>query len=151
MANLLRLVFLVLSGVAIALATAVQQPAWAQRLGLRGPLAEDVQLTYPPDDGNRAVLQRIHEKNRVTLELLDGRLTLFEATAIFLRLDEQPPTVLCHPRYAGLPKEEAACRQVIEWVRQRLDDRSPDEAEQIIKHFEEQLRRQKEQDKRLCL
>jgi hypothetical protein len=150
-ANLLRFAFLMVSGIAIALGVAVQQPGWAHQMGFQGQWGEDDQLYYPADETNHLIVQRIHEKNRVTEELLDGRLTLFEAAAIFLRLDQQPPTILCHPQYVGLPKEEAACRQVIEWARQRMDDRSPDAAEQFVKHLEEQLRRQKEQDKPLCI
>jgi hypothetical protein len=150
-ANLVRLMFLLVSGAAIALATAVQQPAWAQRLGLSGPLSEEVQIDYPPDEANQLIIQRIHEKDRIIEELLAGRQSLFEAAAAFLRLDKQQPTVGCHPRFAGLPKEEAACRQVIEWAGQRLSDRSPDEAERFVKTLEDQLRRQIEQEKPLCL
>jgi hypothetical protein len=150
-ANLLRLVFMVVSGTAIALATAVQQPEWAHRLGLEGQWGSEDQLVFPPDEVNQTILHRIHEKERITSELLDGRLTLFEAATLFIRLEEESPNAVCHPRYVGVSKEEGACQQVIEWVRQRVQDRTPASAASIVAQFEEELRRQKEQEKELSL
>jgi hypothetical protein len=150
-ANLLRLVFLVLSGTAIAFGMAVQQPEWAHQLGFKGQWGDQDQEFFPPDEVNQVIVQRIHEKEHITKDLLDGRLTLFEAATAFLRVDRQNPNATVHPQYVGFSKEEAACREVIQWARQYVQDRSPDAAARIIAHFEEELRRQKEQDKPLCL
>jgi hypothetical protein len=146
MANLMRLVFMVVSGLAITLAAAAQQPDWAHRLGLEAQWSGDDSFYYPPDQGNDAILQRIQEKDRISKELIEGRLTLREAIALFIRLDEDSPTPASHPQYLGLSKEEVACRQIIEWVRQRVQDDSPDSA-RIIARFEDELRQHKEWDK----
>jgi hypothetical protein len=150
-ATFLRVVFLLLSGTAIACAVGVQNPEWAQRLGFKGEWIDQDQQPISPDEENQLILRRIDAKEHVTCELLDGQLTLFEAATIFLHLDEQTPNAFSQPPYLGFSKEEAACRQVIEWARQRLRSQSPNTAERVITHFEEEMRRQKEQDKPLCL
>jgi hypothetical protein len=149
MADVLRLAFLLVSGAAVALGMALQHPVGARWLGLERQWDEADRQFAVPDEKSRFLDQRICEKEHVATDLADGRLTLFEAAAIFLRLDEQPPRTVVHPCYQGLSREEAACRQVIEWAHQVLEKRSLTTARRIVAGFEEELRQRKEQGKRL--
>ena len=72
------------------------------------------------------VVERIAAKNRVTAELIGGRLTLLEAAARFRDLNDIPED--CPDPYrqafSGDSDGEKLCRQVIAWVAAELRGRS---------------------------
>ncbi len=118
--------------VLVALAAALLRPERARDLS-------------PDDDWKlRAVGRRIQEKERIAGELIDGRLTLFEAAARFRRLNAEPPAAPPPLSYPGDSEEERLCRQVIRWASHRLQERDPGRANDRAAAWEEELRRHKE-------
>jgi hypothetical protein len=150
MVDLLRLAGMVVLVLAVVAAAALLKPEWACDLGVDG-CTLDTQgddrssTTLEPDADDLAVQRRILEKERVAQELVDGRLTLFEAATIFRRLNAAPPRstaplALYHP---GDSEEERLCRHVIAWVRTRMVRRSPYLADVLASRLEEELSRHK--------
>jgi glutathione S-transferase len=96
--------------------------------------------------------RRVREKERIGCAVIDGRLTLFEAAALFRRLNEAPPKPA--PLSASFPgdsEEERLCRQVIRWAWRRLSECYPGGAEALVAPYEEELRRHKERHGRVVL
>jgi hypothetical protein len=133
MTKCLRLTGMALILILVALAAALLQPGRTRDLNLD----DDWKL--------RAIARRIHEKERLAAELIDGRLTLFEAAALFHRLNAEPPAppplALSYP---GDSEEERLCRQVIGWAWHRLEKCDPGRANDLEGACEEELRRHKE-------
>jgi hypothetical protein len=130
----------------VAVAAALVRPEWACDLGLGG--WTNGRGSWPvvqPGADDLAVQRRIREKERVARELIDGRLILFEAAALFRRLNELPPrsTVSLALYHRGDSEEERLCRHVIEWVRTLMLRRSPYLAEVRAARLEEELARHK--------
>ena len=80
---------------------------------------------------------RWEAKNRVTGDLLQRRLTLFEAAALFRCVSQRWP--LPSERSSGLTGEDF-CRQVITWVDWNVRKRSFTEADALSARLEEELR-----------
>jgi glutathione S-transferase len=144
-ANLMRVAFMALAFIGVALAAAAQQPEWARDLQVDSSCALTPPAILPPDESQQAVHRRIRQKEQVTVELLDGRLTLFEAAAIFLRLNQEYPPSTGAILSDDLSLEEYTCKQVIKWAYQVAGERSPELAVSVTARFEEELRRHKEQ------
>src|SRR5689334_39515 len=105
MTNTLRLIGMVVALAAVALAAALVHPQWARDLGVEGGLTAWLPRS---GDGKSAEFKaytgglerRARAKQRVARQLLDGRITLFEAAALFRVLNEEYPRMT---RYPGPP------------------------------------------------
>lgn len=147
MADILRLAFLLVTIVTLTLAAALLQPEWAHDLGLEGwDLRREASegdgqapLMLAPDEHDLAIQQRIHEKERVVEDVLQGRLTLAEALGRFRRLNE------VHPRAAGsaCDSRDEDLQQLLSWIRAALIH-SGKPAEDCAR-FEEELRRHQDE------
>jgi hypothetical protein len=148
MVDLLRLAGMVVLVLAVAAAAALVHSEWARDLGVDGlalgaPENGWGPATIDPGEEDLAVQRRILEKNRVAQELIDGRLTLVEAAAIFRRLNAMPPCSagsLAH-YCAGDSEAERLCRQVILWARTLAAGQSPYLADVTAARLEEELSR----------
>ena len=124
MYNIFRFVSLVSILLAVVLAAAVVQPEWARDVGL-DPYVEQA-LEYwglvlhvpgiEPGPRVEAMDRRYYAKERISLEVLDGRLTLLEAAALFRQLNKDNPTPLIVLGRPGTSEDELYCWQVIEYV-----------------------------------
>jgi hypothetical protein len=90
---------------------------------------------------DRVPRQRLAIKTAVVRQLIAGELTLPEAAAWFKYVNEQ--TRGCRDyfreRHPSLSAEEAACRQVIEWVHAELNNTAPARAEATVRGLEAEL------------
>jgi len=140
MTKCLHLTGMALILILVALAAALLQPERPR------------DLSWDDDWKLRAIGRRIQEKERLAGELIDGRLTLFEAAARFRRLNAEPPAppplALSYP---GDSEEERLCRQVIGWASRRLEKSDPGRANDFAGACEEELRRHKERHGRVVL
>jgi hypothetical protein len=156
MSKILRLLAMVVLLLVVALAAALVQPDWARELGLHPGWAgrSGSSCVFPPDEKSLAMQARIAEKTRVTAQLLDGDLTLFEAAALFRRANEDgyptlPPSLSL---YQGDSEEETLCLQVIDWAEAQLLESFPRSGDwEIIAHLKDELRRHKEQNGKVIL
>jgi hypothetical protein len=88
------------------------------------------------------VKDRIERRERIAESVAEGRLGLVEAASQF---DELNATVPPSPRtyrgqFAGEAEDERCCRQVIAWVKTRLERKSTAKAEMVAERLEEELR-----------
>jgi hypothetical protein len=90
--------------------------------------------------------QRLALKTEAARRLIAGELTLAEAAARFRRVHDQPGAGRDYfrERYPSLSAEEAACRQVIEWVWVELNHTSPGRARETVRRLEAELQAQLE-------
>lgn len=77
---------------------------------------------------------RVRLKEQIVRDLIDGRLTLLEATMKFQQLEDSS----AQPSRRGLHPLIAACQRVIGWVALALGDR-PERAEEVVGRLERQL------------
>jgi hypothetical protein len=70
------------------------------------------------DERGRTIFRRLEDKRRVTLELLEGRLSLLQAAVRFRELNARPRQnpVDLRDLFPGRSDAERVCRQVISWV-----------------------------------
>jgi hypothetical protein len=116
----LRILWTTAALVAVAVLAALVRPEWSRDLGLpRDRLAEVANdLAGGPvpsmsaEDRERFVA-RYEAKKRVTRVLLERRLTLFEAAALFRRVSERWPLPSDSPSEST---GEDFCRQAITWA-----------------------------------
>lgn len=102
------------------------------------------------DRGRRLAAQdglparRLAVKSEAVRRLIAGELTLAEAAARFRHVHDQPGAGRDYfrERYPSLGAEEAACRQVIEWVWVELNQTSPGRARQTVRRLEAELQGQ---------
>lgn len=69
-------------------------------------------------------VRRFQIKDQIVEDVRAGRRTLFEAAALFRRLDQRPPARIPHVEYLDTPgdrEDERYCRQVIRWVEAALE------------------------------
>jgi hypothetical protein len=158
MTKALHLTGMALILILVALAAALLQPRWARDLGLESPsrtttMSGRLRPVGDDDWKLRAIKRRIQEKERLAGELIDGRLTLFEAAALFRRLNDAPPKCALPPApdCPGDSEEERLCRQVIGWAWHRLEKCDPGRANDLAGACEEELRRHKERHGRVVL
>jgi hypothetical protein len=120
-ADLVRLLGAVAALAGVLLLAALVEPGWAADLGLDvNEFLSVAPVTRIPDPSPaelEALGARLAAKRRVTQELLDGRLTLFEAAALFRRLNLEAGGALARPEYTDA---ERVCRDVIAWAHTEL-------------------------------
>jgi hypothetical protein len=105
--------------------------------------------TVPADGPNVAVpspvVVRIVAKTVVARELLTGRLSLSEATAVFDWLNRQPPALTANDARAsaGFPPEEFPSRAVLNWIEEATggEPLNP-RGSQIYRRWEDELQSQ---------
>jgi hypothetical protein len=94
------------------------------------------------DQRMQAVVQRNHRKQRVIDELVDGRLTLLKAAALFRALAHAPPA-FDWDRFRtvrpGNSDDERHCQEVIDWVYLTLRGTDLCKAEALRQDFDRQL------------
>jgi hypothetical protein len=79
-----------------------------------------------PEDCIRDILRRAVAKQRLTVEVVEGRLSLVEAATGFRDLDEQPPPFdwrAFRDAFPGASDDERHCRQVLCYVGGELQGR----------------------------
>jgi hypothetical protein len=127
-------------------------------LGLRQPVAEDADKGASPrstvlcnddvirgqelDDQLKQVLLRSDAKDAVAADVIDGRLTLFEAAARFRDLNESNPQAeqwLTGQPHRDQPYATALCRSVIRRVEVELRARGSKPDDDIVARLEAQL------------
>jgi hypothetical protein len=103
---------------------------------------------------SQLITVRILAKNRISRDVIVGRLSLVEAAALFGALNRLPPqaTPLSLADRRGSPlripartEEERLCRQVVEYVRWALveePDRAEDPVARLNAEFKEELDKQ---------
>jgi hypothetical protein len=86
--------------------------------------------------------QRLAIKTAAAHRLIAGELTLPEAAAWFRHANEQvgPGRDYFRDYHPSLGAEEAACRQVIEWVRGELNQTAPGRTAEVVRRLEAELR-----------
>jgi hypothetical protein len=143
-----RLAFALGAVVAVALLAALLEPAWAADLGLDRDIVWVCCRSQfnPPDysappEGFHKFAARLDEKVGIAGDLLDERLSLFEAAALFRRADEGGPGPALS---AGDTEEEFFCRQVICWAQAIASQRSPGSGDVVAARLEEELQRNRE-------
>jgi len=154
MTNLLRLAFMIVMVVVVALAAALLEPQWAQDLCLdswtEANLQHDWFGVHPVlgelDEQDRTISKRLGAKDEVVKDLIAGRLTLFEAAAGFRRLNEEFPRAVVKESVPGVTEEEQLCRQVIAWVRVRLEVNPGEASEDFVARLEHELLRHKQRN-----
>ncbi len=152
MGNLLRLVFMIGMLVAVALASALQQPEWAHDLGLDPwieaalppELRSDPEQERDFEQRDQALKKRIAVKEACIQELIAGRITLFEAAARFRRANEEYPVVPDFQDFVSESPEERLCQQVIQWTRVTLRSCPSTASADLVEQLEQELRRHKE-------
>jgi hypothetical protein len=98
----------------------------------------------------QAIRHRSAAKKQITWDLIEGRLTLFEAAAAFRRWNEAYPQ-LPDPSLPGDSVEERLCRQVIEWVSLAVVERGSSFVEHLCEKLDEELRQHKERNGKVIL
>src|SRR4051794_36696504 len=132
-----RLAKLVMPVVALIGAAPLFWLSWCERHE-EGRLRHEAILSKALERRNAAVLERCDMKLTISIRLLSGELTLFEAAAWFRHLNATPPGYEAHPwpnsdeRYP----EEMVCRQVIQWASSRAEAMSPPWGEQVRSQLE---------------
>jgi hypothetical protein len=135
--GLIAVVFLV------ALALVLRRPEWRQALPLPDTPFEDERRNEDARARSKALDRRSKEKTRIVLDLLDGRLTLFEAAAVFDRLNREFPALPTYP-VPGDSEGERTCWQVIRWAEVELQSRNAVGREAIIAELAKELKEHKE-------
>jgi hypothetical protein len=145
MAAIIRIAFCVVSLIAVALSAALHQPEWARELKVNGwsladPLLAEEKRSAELKQANLAEQRQLELRDRAMRSVLDGHATLFEAAAVFHRLNQDRLEAI-QSEFPDCSMEEAACRQVIQWV--RVETQEGDGS--IVKRLEGELVRHKEQ------
>jgi hypothetical protein len=130
--------FAVLAACCVALALSSGSDFWAApAFDGADPDADDRELK----ELNRALQQRIAEKDRLAALVGEGRLALPDAAARFRDLDRQPPPFrwdqFCRS-CPGRSDEERHCREVINYVRTLRDP--PGRGDAVAARLEAELR-----------
>jgi hypothetical protein len=90
------------------------------------------------------LFQRLQTRRRVVAALIDGRLTLPEAAAWFLRLESSGLSPAAYDErasyyFAGKTREERLCRKVIEEIRATLEEDRHEPAGDVVRRLEAEL------------
>jgi hypothetical protein len=116
--------------------------SWAALSEARRALEREQSRQQKLDAQDGIPAQRLAIKTAATHQLIAGELTLPEAAAWFRYANEQVGAGRdyfreYHPSFSA---EEAACRQVIEWVRAELNHTAPGQAAVVVRRLEAELR-----------
>jgi hypothetical protein len=90
--------------------------------------------------------QRMDRKREVSMAVVEGRMSLLDAAALFRDLDQTGPNIGWEHYRASFPggtDEERHCREVIVWVERMVDPPPPERAavvERLERELEELLR-----------
>ena len=92
----------------VVLTGALVQPEWARDVELDSDIEQSLRYcglllqgrVNEPGPLVEAISQRYSAKERISIEVLDGRLTLFEAAALFRHLNRDNPVL---PMIRGCP------------------------------------------------
>jgi len=110
------------------------------------PAPSAIQYIHRPDSRIPLLNQRMRLKQELSKQVIMGEITLFEAAAWFLALNEPADFPLIDsPRGPGRTEEERACLQVLRYVKGELRTLPSSEAERVEQQLEEQLRQHLEQ------
>jgi hypothetical protein len=160
MAAMLRILFALLLLFTGLLVLGGLQATWAARLGWEGLdiaalriLVDGPRRQAEIRNYNEIVRQRLQGKDKITRDLLDGRLSLFEAAARFRKLEELTSEYIGYSREPrpGETVEENLCHQVIRWVHHEAAVRTYPEPDQLAQRLEEELREHIQQHGRVRL
>lgn len=90
---------------------------------------------------DQVLLHRIEGKQMVTTQLVEGKLTLFEAAQWFAYFNETPPDVPDDSDrfFSGETREERLCRQVIQWVQSEVNAGGWSEGNEMVANLEADL------------
>ena len=150
MKNCLRLTVIgpLLIALALTLAPSLLEKAFHQeRQGPQTPPAtgpsQAERDSIVPGACGREVARNRDEKETTIADLVDGRITLFEAAARFRRLNGERIGPVPEP---SIPSDanERLCEEVIHWAWCRLREFYPGAADDLVVPFKEELRRHKE-------
>jgi hypothetical protein len=141
-----RFLICFLTLMAVGGTAAVLPSEWATDLCLSSwtpdnALSEERQRAGELDDANRAEQRRIMLRIDMTKRVIDQSASLVEAAALFHQLNQELPQNSAVQDFPDCSPEEAACRQVIKWVRVA----TMQEGDMHVRRLEEELRRHKEQ------
>ena len=105
--------------------TALAWTGWIRTVGAarqERPVRGSV-LVAAPGEKAHILEERMRAKNRVVGRLIEGEMSLVEAGAWFRYVNDHPQECPSNFRreFAGRSEGEKACRQVIAWVRARLE------------------------------
>lgn len=117
----------------------VARPAWLRPAASR---ASSSSLLAQTPEKSRILQDRIAAKNAVADRLLAGEMDLAEAAAWFRHLNDNPPSFPSHfrDRWPGVGDGEKLCRQIIHWVKVRLQStRAFSEADVVAHELEADL------------
>jgi len=90
------------------------------------------------EEAGKPMLRALYIKNRVTCELVDGRMTLRQATSIFRYLHETPP-VDHTGMFPGATPEEQYGRNVLMWARAEQSIYPKRVAVRVVERLEAEL------------
>ncbi len=150
----LLLLFAVLMLVGVIQVTKAASRGWqeldllALRLLVEGPQRETAIRNW------EAIIQRrVRGKQQIAHDLLEGRLTLWEAAARFRQLEEQTSEYIGYPRNLrpGETIEENLCRQVIRWACNEAPVSSSCEQDQLAQRWEAELEEHLRQEGKIQL
>lgn len=117
-------------------------PDWARLLGA-GRASAGYRLVLAQSEESAVSVQRSIAKDQVIGRLMAGELSLVEAAAWFRYLNDNPAEHPMDYRYheTGDSDEEKLCRQVIAWVRNRLqaESASDSQIEVVVGRLEREL------------
>jgi hypothetical protein len=94
------------------------------------------------EDDLEVVGRRTGAMDRMTRELVDGRLSLWEAVARFRALDEEQPSLIGHITaiYPDASRDGSVCRQVLAWAEEEVRGGSPGREEEVMARLQEEAR-----------
>jgi|SRR5581483_7297782 len=141
-----RYVICILTLIAVGGTAAVLPPEWATDLCRSGwapenTLSAERQRATELENANHAELRRLSLRIDMTKRVINHRATLFEAAAFFYQLNQETPLDISALDCPDCSPKEAACRQVISWVRVETQSMG----DEHVRRLEEDLRRHKEQ------
>jgi hypothetical protein len=115
--------------------------SWAALAEARQVSERERQRLQQLESKDGVAVRRMELKNVVVRQLIAGDLTLAEAAAWFKYVNERPRggEDRYRERFPAATAEEAACRQVISWVRAELHATAPSQAEALVRRLEAEL------------
>jgi hypothetical protein len=148
-----RLLYVMVAALGALLVAGTLQPSLLALVGPADPETDSPQMAMEQWraaklDGTRTILaQRMKAKQAVLKQLVDREITLFEAGAWFLYLNDNPRNCPDSFRktYPGANDAEKACRQVIAWTRRsepelrELGSRADMEVERLERELREHI------------
>ena len=119
--------------------------SWSGNAGRPG--TEEEARRQAADARLEALRRRLAFKDGIAADLVEGRMTLFEAAVRYAELDRDQPLYWAARRqqWPGVADEELTCLVVIDMVELRLS-RDPARREAVVGRLKEELRLRKQRD-----